>query len=81
VELSVSSLFFSVLPRGPAFCLAYFFPAILAFLGPLCRSSERVSLNPSEFVVALSSLSTLSPLFPRLPVDYRFQRVVKSWQL
>jgi hypothetical protein len=45
--------------------LASFFPAILALLGPFCRSSERVSLNPSEFVVALSSLPTLSPLFPR----------------
>jgi hypothetical protein len=45
--------------------LASFFPAILALLGPFCRSSERVSLNPSEFVVALSSLPTSSPLFPR----------------
>jgi hypothetical protein len=45
--------------------LASFFPAILAFLGPFCRSSEKVSLNPSEFNFALSSLPTLSPLFPR----------------
>jgi hypothetical protein len=41
------------------------FSAILSPLGPLCRSSERVSLNPSEFAVALSSLPTSSPLFPR----------------
>jgi hypothetical protein len=41
------------------------FSAIFLSVGPFCRSSERVSLNPSEFKFALSSLPTLSPLFPR----------------
>jgi hypothetical protein len=47
----------------PAFCLASFFPANLApwvFL-PFLR---KLSLNPSEFIVALTSLPTWSLLFP-----------------
>ena len=41
------------------------FSAIFSSVGPFYCSSEKVSLNPSEFTVALSSLPTLSPLFPR----------------
>jgi hypothetical protein len=41
------------------------FSAIFLSVGPFCRSSERVSLNPSEFNCPLSSLPTVSPLFPR----------------
>ncbi len=41
------------------------FSAIFSSVGPFCRYSEKVSLNPSEFDFALSSLPTLSPKFPR----------------